>query len=163
MHGGHISNEELTGTGRIVAPSAIPGPNTIRIKDGKAPAPIPHELTRDEIQQIQEEFAEAATRASAVGFTVSNSTVPTATSLTSSSLPLEIPVLTSTVAPRKTLLALPSNSPTALPRRSVPTRSVFVCLRARAFRVPRRPILPLPAPRTCTLLRTSQNSPTCTL
>ena len=68
MHGGRISHEELTGTGRIVAPSAIPGPNSIRIKDGKAPAPVPHELTKDEIQQIQEEFAEAATRAIAASF-----------------------------------------------------------------------------------------------
>ena len=68
MHGGRISHEEMTGTGRIVAPSAIPGPNPIRIKDGKAPAPVPHELTKDEIQQIQDEFAEAAKRAIAAGF-----------------------------------------------------------------------------------------------
>lgn len=68
MHGGRISHEEITGTGRIVAPSAIAAPNPIRIKEGKAPAPVPHALTAAEIGQIEDEFVQAAERAIAAGF-----------------------------------------------------------------------------------------------
>lgn len=37
MHGGRISHEEISQTGRIVAPSAIPGPKPIRVSGGKKP------------------------------------------------------------------------------------------------------------------------------
>lgn len=68
MHGGRISHEELTGTGRIVAPSAIPAPHPIRISSGKAEAPTPHALTEHEVAQTVRQFAQAARRAMDAGF-----------------------------------------------------------------------------------------------
>ncbi|RNE48685.1 alkene reductase [Corynebacterium alimapuense] len=67
MHGGRISHPELSGTGRIVAPSAIPSPNPIRISTGKVNAPVPHVLTQEEIPEIIEQFVTAARNAMAAG------------------------------------------------------------------------------------------------
>lgn len=69
MHGGRISHEEISQTGRIVAPSAIPGPKPIRVSGGKkAPAPVPHALTTDEISAVICDFVAASRRAISAGF-----------------------------------------------------------------------------------------------
>ncbi|AGF72026.1 alkene reductase [Corynebacterium halotolerans] len=67
MHGGRISHPELSGTGRIVAPSAIASPNPIRISTGKVAAPVPHALTAEEIQEVIEQFVAGARNAMAAG------------------------------------------------------------------------------------------------
>ncbi|MEV4349211.1 alkene reductase [Actinoplanes sp. NPDC049596] len=67
MHGGRISHPEVGGTGRTVAPSAIAAPGEIRIHNGKADLPVPHELTRSEIASVVEGFAAAARNAVAAG------------------------------------------------------------------------------------------------
>lgn len=67
MHGGRISHPELSGTGRIVAPSALPSPNPIRISTGKVDAPVPHALTREEIPEIIGQFVAGARNAMAAG------------------------------------------------------------------------------------------------
>ena len=67
MHGGRISHPEITGTGRIVAPSALAAPGEIRIPSGKAEHPVPHALTADEIPGIVDGFVAAARNAIAAG------------------------------------------------------------------------------------------------
>ncbi|WP_424186698.1 alkene reductase [Actinokineospora sp. G85] len=68
MHGGRESHPELTATGRVVAPSAIAGPDPIRVPSGKVDAPIPHVLALDEIEAVVEGFARAALNAVRAGF-----------------------------------------------------------------------------------------------
>lgn len=63
MHGGRVSHPELTGTGRIVAPSAVASPRLIRVGDGKVLPPAPHALDGDEIQMVIAQFVAAAERA----------------------------------------------------------------------------------------------------
>lgn len=67
MHGGRVSHPVLTGTGRIVSPSATAAPNPIRIPNGKTTPPVAHELTIDEIQQVVGQFVDAAHRALEAG------------------------------------------------------------------------------------------------
>ncbi|SDS77113.1 alkene reductase [Actinoplanes derwentensis] len=67
MHGGRISHPDISETGRIVAPSAIAAPGEIRIPDGKADYPVPHELTTDEIAGIVAGFVSAARNAIEAG------------------------------------------------------------------------------------------------
>ncbi|MDO5634904.1 MAG: alkene reductase [Micrococcus sp.] len=68
MHGGRISHPEITGTGRIVAPSAVAAPNPIRISTGKVDAPLPHALSVEEIDGVVADFVAAAERAMDAGF-----------------------------------------------------------------------------------------------
>ncbi|MDZ5078898.1 alkene reductase [Nesterenkonia sp. HG001] len=68
MHGGRISHGLLTGTGRVVAPSAIAAPGEIRTPEGKQEHPVPHSLAAEEIPQIVEDFAQAAKNAITAGF-----------------------------------------------------------------------------------------------
>ncbi|WP_309409846.1 alkene reductase [Glutamicibacter sp. PS] len=63
MHGGRISHELLTGTGRIVAPSALAAPDPIRTPEGKADAPVPHALQVEEITEVIAGFVKAAQNA----------------------------------------------------------------------------------------------------
>ncbi|MHA2787623.1 alkene reductase [Corynebacterium sp. S7] len=63
MHGGRVSHPLLTGTGRIVAPSAKAGPNPIRVPSGKAQPPVPHALGEEEIPLVVEQFVTAARNA----------------------------------------------------------------------------------------------------
>ncbi len=67
MHGGRISHPELSGTGRTVAPSAIAGPDPIRISTGKVDAPVPHALSEDEIDEVIGQFVAGARNAMAAG------------------------------------------------------------------------------------------------
>ena len=67
MHGGRISHPELSGTGRIVAPSAIASPNPIRISSGKVDAPVPHALTGEEIPEVIAQIVAGARNAMAAG------------------------------------------------------------------------------------------------
>lgn len=63
MHGGRVSHPEITGTERIVAPSAVTIDGEVRTPSGKRPYPVPHALTRDELPVIRDEFVSAARRA----------------------------------------------------------------------------------------------------
>lgn len=67
MHGGRISHPEHTGTHRIVAPSAIPSPDPIRVSTGKVDAVVPQALSLEEIPEVIEQFVAGARRAMASG------------------------------------------------------------------------------------------------
>lgn len=67
MHGGRISHPEHTGTGRIVAPSAIASPDPIRVSAGKADAVVPQSLSSEEIPEVIQQFVAGARRAVAAG------------------------------------------------------------------------------------------------
>lgn len=64
MHGGRVSHTRITGTERIVAPSAIAIEGEVRLGDGsKAPYPVPEALTAEDLVQVRDEFVAAARRA----------------------------------------------------------------------------------------------------
>ncbi|WP_423919948.1 alkene reductase [Frigoribacterium sp. 2-23] len=62
MHGGRVSHTEITGTDRIVAPSAIAIDGTTHTPSGKVPMPVPHALTTEEVRGVTAAFVTAATR-----------------------------------------------------------------------------------------------------
>ncbi len=68
MHGGRISHPEITGTGRVVGASPVAAPQPVRIAEGKVDAPVPHELSEQEIGDVVRQFADAARRAVEAGF-----------------------------------------------------------------------------------------------
>lgn len=68
MHSGRVSHTDITGTARIVAPSAIAIEGEVRTPSGKKPYPAPHALTTDELAQVRGEFVTAAVRAIEAGF-----------------------------------------------------------------------------------------------
>ena len=68
MHGGRVSHTAITGTERIVAPSALPAPGQTRTSEGKVDMPVPHALETDEIPAVIAQFAQAARNAVAAGF-----------------------------------------------------------------------------------------------
>ena len=68
MHGGRVSHTAITGTARIVAPSALPAPGQTRTSEGKVDMPVPHALETDEIPAVIAQFAQAARNAVAAGF-----------------------------------------------------------------------------------------------
>ena len=63
MHGGRVSHTDITGTSRIVAPSAIAIEGEVRTPLGKKPYSVPHALTTDELAQVRDEIVAAAVRA----------------------------------------------------------------------------------------------------
>ncbi|MEI3866418.1 alkene reductase [Microbacterium sp. CCNWLW134] len=64
MHGGRVSHPGITGTPRIVAPSAIAIEGQTRLADGsKVDFPVPHALETAELEAVREEFVAAARRA----------------------------------------------------------------------------------------------------
>ncbi|MEI4273271.1 alkene reductase [Klenkia sp. LSe6-5] len=63
MNGGRVSHPAITGTDRIVAPSAIAVPGEVRTPQGKLPYPVPHALTTEEAVAVKAEFVAAARRA----------------------------------------------------------------------------------------------------
>jgi 2,4-dienoyl-CoA reductase-like NADH-dependent reductase (Old Yellow Enzyme family) len=67
MHGGRVSHTEITGTERIVAPSAIAIAGEAHTPNGKTPFPVPHALTTTELGDVRDEFVAAARRAIAAG------------------------------------------------------------------------------------------------
>ncbi len=69
MNGGRVTSTRVTGTERIVAPSAIAIDGETRLPDGeKVPYGLPHALTADELPIIRDEFVAAARRAVDAGF-----------------------------------------------------------------------------------------------
>jgi 2,4-dienoyl-CoA reductase-like NADH-dependent reductase (Old Yellow Enzyme family) len=67
MHSGRVSHTEITGTDRIVAPSAIAIAGETRTATSKVAFPVPHPLTTDELTAIRLEFVDAAKKAIAAG------------------------------------------------------------------------------------------------
>jgi N-ethylmaleimide reductase len=68
MHAGRVSHTDITGTDRIVAPSAIAVEGETHGPAGKVPYPVPHELTVAEVQQVVRDHVAAARRAVRAGF-----------------------------------------------------------------------------------------------
>ncbi|MGZ4537860.1 MAG: alkene reductase [Blastococcus sp.] len=67
MHGGRVSHPEITGTGRVVAPSAIAIDGEVRTPAGKQPFPVPHALTSEEARATVRDIVAASERAIAAG------------------------------------------------------------------------------------------------
>jgi 2,4-dienoyl-CoA reductase-like NADH-dependent reductase (Old Yellow Enzyme family) len=63
MNGGRVSHTDITGTDRIVAPSAIAIGGELHTPGGKRPYPVPHALTTEELPVIRDQFVAAARRA----------------------------------------------------------------------------------------------------
>ncbi len=68
MHSGRVSHPLVTGTDRIVAPSAIAIEGEVRLPDQKVPFAVPHALTIAELSVVRDEFVAAARRAVDAGF-----------------------------------------------------------------------------------------------
>jgi 2,4-dienoyl-CoA reductase-like NADH-dependent reductase (Old Yellow Enzyme family) len=67
MHGGRVSHTEITGTERIVAPSAIAIDGAAHTPSGKLPYPVPHALTTEEARATLADIVAACRRAVAAG------------------------------------------------------------------------------------------------
>lgn len=67
MNGGRVSHTDITGTDRIVGPSAIAIEGEVHVPSGKKPFPVPHELTIDELATVRDEFVESSVRAVRAG------------------------------------------------------------------------------------------------
>ncbi len=67
MHGGRVSHTEITGTDRIVAPSAIAIDGAAHTPAGKLPYPVPHALTTEEVRATVADLVTASRRAIAAG------------------------------------------------------------------------------------------------
>lgn len=63
MHAGRVTHPDITGTERIVAPSAIPAAGEVHAVHTTLPFPKPHALTASELSNVQDEFVTAARRA----------------------------------------------------------------------------------------------------
>ncbi len=64
MNGGRVTHTDITGTDRIVAPSAIAIEGDTRLADGtKVAYPVPHALETEELATVRDEFVKAARRA----------------------------------------------------------------------------------------------------
>ncbi|MET3803767.1 2,4-dienoyl-CoA reductase-like NADH-dependent reductase (Old Yellow Enzyme family) [Nakamurella sp. UYEF19] len=63
MNAGRVSHPEVTGTDRIVAPSAIAIDGEVHTPTGSARYPVPHALTTAELATVKQEFVDAARRA----------------------------------------------------------------------------------------------------
>lgn len=68
MHGGRVSHPLITGTERVVAPSAVAIDGEARTAAGKVAYPVPHALTTEELATVRDEFVAAAENAIAAGF-----------------------------------------------------------------------------------------------
>jgi N-ethylmaleimide reductase len=68
MHAGRVSHTRITGTERIVAPSAIALPGNLHTTSGKLPYPVPHALKTTEITTVINDFVAAAQNAIRAGF-----------------------------------------------------------------------------------------------
>ncbi|WP_411556882.1 alkene reductase [Plantibacter sp. MPB07] len=67
MNGGRVSHTDITGTDRIVAPSAIAIAGEVRTPAGAQPYPVPHALSTEELDTVREEFVQAARNAIEAG------------------------------------------------------------------------------------------------
>ncbi len=64
MNGGRVTHTDITGTDRIVAPSAIAIEGDTRLADGtKVAYPVPHALETEELATVRDEFVAAARKA----------------------------------------------------------------------------------------------------
>jgi N-ethylmaleimide reductase len=63
MHGGRVSHTDITGTDRIVAPSAIAIQGEAHTATGKVPYPVPHALTTEEVRSTLADIVAASKRA----------------------------------------------------------------------------------------------------
>lgn len=68
MNSGRVSHPAVTGTDRIVAPSAIAIDGLVRTPSEKLPFAVPHALTAAELPVVLDEFVAAARRAIDAGF-----------------------------------------------------------------------------------------------
>ncbi|MFB2555653.1 alkene reductase [Herbiconiux liangxiaofengii] len=69
MNGGRVTHPGVTGTDRIVAPSAIAIQGETRLANGEKVAyALPHALTAEELPVVRDEFVAAARRAVDAGF-----------------------------------------------------------------------------------------------
>lgn len=68
MHSGRVSHTEITGTDRIVAPSAIAIAGETHTATGKVAFPVPHALSTEELATVRDEFVSAAVNAMRAGF-----------------------------------------------------------------------------------------------
>jgi N-ethylmaleimide reductase len=68
MHGGRVSHEDITGGHRIVGPSAVAIEGEVRTPKGKAPYPVPHALSTDELPLVIQEIVTASRNAVEAGF-----------------------------------------------------------------------------------------------
>ncbi|CAN5203467.1 alkene reductase [soil metagenome] len=68
MHGGRVSHPEITGTDRIVAPSAIAIEGSVHTAVGKRDFPVPHALTVDELAVTKDALVAGAVNAIRAGF-----------------------------------------------------------------------------------------------
>ncbi|MFK4762869.1 alkene reductase [Microbacterium sp. ZW T5_45] len=67
MHGGRVGHPAISGSDRVVGPSALAAPGETRTPEGKAALPVAHALTLEEIPAVVEQFAQAARNAIAAG------------------------------------------------------------------------------------------------
>lgn len=63
MHAGRVTHPDITGTGRIVAPSDIPAAGEVHAAHTTLPFPVPHALTGPELSLVRDQFVTAARRA----------------------------------------------------------------------------------------------------
>ncbi|NIJ04744.1 alkene reductase [Frigoribacterium faeni] len=63
MHAGRVSHTDVTGTDRIVGPSAVAIDGQVHVPSGKADYPVPHALTTEEVRQTVQDFVTASKRA----------------------------------------------------------------------------------------------------
>lgn len=67
MHSGRVSHTSITGTSRIVAPSAIAIVGELHTPTGKEAYPVPHALLAEELPMVQGEIVAAAVNAMRAG------------------------------------------------------------------------------------------------
>jgi 2,4-dienoyl-CoA reductase-like NADH-dependent reductase (Old Yellow Enzyme family) len=68
MHGGRVTHTNITGTDRIVAPSAVAIDGEVHTSEGKQSYPVPHALTIDELAATKEALVAGAVNAIRAGF-----------------------------------------------------------------------------------------------
>ena len=68
MHGGRVSHTDITGTPRIVAPSAVAIDGEVHTPGGKKPFPVPHALTAAELESTKAALVAGARNAIEAGF-----------------------------------------------------------------------------------------------
>jgi N-ethylmaleimide reductase len=67
MHGGRASHTDITGTSRIVGPSALAAPGEARTPNGKSSYTVPHALTTEELPGVLEQIVTASRNAIRAG------------------------------------------------------------------------------------------------
>lgn len=68
MHGGRVSHTDVTGTARIVGPSAVAIDGEVHTSKGKQPYPVPHALTLGELETTKGGIVAGARNAIRAGF-----------------------------------------------------------------------------------------------